>query len=89
MLLTSVHVVEQHLISMASLQLRLPHMVVCVDEARAAYLVGAVDNDGVRVGGGCVEIHADVDDLVAVDEDVGLGGYDSVVGVVEEHSSVT
>lgn len=64
------YVVEQRVIGKSALQLRLPDVVVGVDEARRDNLACAVDRPGARAGGR--DGGRDLPDNVPFDQDIGV-----------------
>lgn len=77
-------VLQQRMVGMSAFELRLPHMVMGVDKAWTDDFVHAIDDLGVVRGN--VRLH--FDDLVTLDQDVRLDGFDMVVLAVYESCSI-
>lgn len=61
------------------------HMSVGVNEARRNDLVGAIDDFGAIWHG---DVGANVDNLVALDKNIGMDGFRMVIGLVDDDSSI-
>ncbi|OAG00858.1 uncharacterized protein CC84DRAFT_267945 [Paraphaeosphaeria sporulosa] len=83
--LTCYHVVQEELIRMSSLQLRLPSMVMGVNEPGADDLIRTIDNLG---SDGRCNGFRNPHNLSVLYEDVCFGWHDLVICVVDKSSSV-
>jgi hypothetical protein len=82
---TSNHILQQQFIGMSAFELRLPAMMMRVDKTRADDLVSCVDY---FCSIGELDILSELRDFPVLDEDVGPGGYNVILRIVEEDDSV-
>lgn len=79
------HVLDQLFVGVSTLQLRLPSMSVCVDEARTDDLVSAVYNfDAIMYGDVCCNLYY----LAMLDQDARLCWNDVIALVMYESNAV-
>lgn len=78
------HVFQENLVAVPALELRLPHMMMSVNETRRDDLGGTVN--GVYIAGFSDEV-GNLRNLVSFDQHISLDGVDMVTGVVQEYRS--
>lgn len=78
-------IVGQQVVPVPSSQANVVHVAVGVDEARGNDLVSAVDDFHIGIGR---NLGADLCDLIALDQEVGLDAFGGVVGLMDDHDAV-